>query len=81
MSKISFWKNVFLQKEKVAVDVGQKTELLTHTQSFRFRQIAENRDAPRHAGYHNPLENEHYRLEDAARRGDRATSDSSRYIQ
>lgn len=68
MSNIGFWKNILRPKEKVAVDVGDKTELLTHTQSYRFRQIAENRDAPPQAAYRNPLENEHYCLEDAALR-------------
>lgn len=68
MSKIGFWENIFRYKEKVAVDVGDKTELLTHTQSFRFRQMAENRDAPPQAACSNPLENELYCLEDVASR-------------
>ncbi len=66
MSKIGFWKNIFRYTEKVPVDVGDKTELLTHTQSFRFNQIAENRDASPHAACLNPLEKELYSLDDAA---------------
>ena len=46
MSKFSLWKNVFEHREKVPVKVGGKTELLTNTQSYRFSEISEARDAP-----------------------------------
>ncbi len=64
--KIGTWKKIFRYRDKVSVDVGGKTELLTHTQSFRFSQIAENRDVPSHAARCDPLEDEPYRLQDAA---------------
>ncbi len=66
MSKISLWKSILGHKEKVPVDVGGRTELMTSTQSFRFSQLAGNRDAPAQAAYRNPLEDDRYRLEDAA---------------
>ena len=66
MSKIGLWKNIFGHREKVAVKVGAKTELLTDTQSYRFNEISETRDAPLPAAYHNPLEDTRYTLEDAA---------------
>jgi len=68
MSKIGFWKNIFGHREKVVVDVGDKTELLTHTQSFRFSELAGKRDTPREAAYCNSLEDKRYRLDDAAYR-------------
>ena len=66
MSKIGLWKNIFGYREKVAVEVGGKTELLTNTQSFRFSEINEARDAPSRPSYRNPLEDACYRLKDAA---------------
>lgn len=66
MSKVGLWKNIFGYREKVAVDVGGKTELLTETQSFRFGEIAEQKDARSHPSYRNPLEDTRYKLRDAA---------------
>ncbi len=66
MSKIGLWKNIFGHREKVAVKVGAKTEMLTDTQSFRFSEISETRDAPMRPTYRNPLDNTRYSLEDAA---------------
>lgn len=66
MSKIGFWKNIFGHKEKVVVDVGDKTELLTHTQSFRFSELAGKRDMPPKAAYRNSLDDKRYRLDAAA---------------
>ena len=66
MSKIGLWKNIFGHREKVAVNVGDKTELLTDTQKFRFNEISEARDFPARPVYRNPLEDTRYRLEDAA---------------
>ncbi len=66
MSKIGLWKNIFGHREKVAVKVGDKTEMLTDTQSFRFSEISETRDAPLRPAYQNPLDDTRYRLEDAA---------------
>ncbi|MDJ0793497.1 MAG: hypothetical protein QNI98_04560 [Woeseiaceae bacterium] len=66
MSKIGRWKNIFGHREKVAVKVGAKTELLTDTQSYRFSEISETRDAPMHPAYQNPLNDTRYSLEDAA---------------
>ena len=66
MSKIGLWKSIFGHKEKVAVDVGGKTELMTSTQSFRFSELAGRREAPPQTSYRNPLEDDRYTLEDAA---------------
>ncbi len=66
MSKIGRWKSIFRHREKVAVKVGGKTELLTNTQSFRLNEISEARDAPPRPAYRNPLDDTRYRLEDAA---------------
>jgi hypothetical protein len=66
MSRISMWKNIFGHREKVAVEVDGKIELLTDTQSFRFSEISEMRDISSRQSYRNPLEDTCYRLEDAA---------------
>ena len=66
MSKIGLWKNIFGYKEKVAVSVGGRTELLTQTQSYRFSEISEQTDAPPRPSYCNPLEDARYTLCDAA---------------
>ena len=66
MSRISRWKNILGYREKVAVNIGRKTEMLTHTQSFRFKEIAKGNNAPKLMSYRNPLEDSHYRLADAA---------------
>ncbi len=66
MSRIGRWKNIFGHREKVAVKVGAKTELLTDTQSYRFSEISETRDAPMRPAYQNPLNDTRYSLEDAA---------------
>ena len=66
MSKIGLWKSIFGHREKVAVNIGDKTELLTDTQSYRFNEISEARDAPARPEYRNPLDDTHYRLVDAA---------------
>jgi len=66
VSKIGLWKNIFGHREKVAVDVGGKTELLTETQSYRFSEISEQQDAPPGPSYSNPLEDIRYKLSDAA---------------
>ncbi len=66
MSRIGRWKNIFGHREKVAVKVGAKTELLTDTQSYRFSEISETRDAPTRPAYKNPLNDTRYGLEDAA---------------
>ena len=66
MSKIGRWKNIFGHREKVAVKVGAKTEMLTDTQSFRFSEINQTRDAPLRPAYRNPLEDTRYELDDAA---------------
>ena len=66
MTKIGLWKKILGHREKVAVNVGAKTELLTDTQRFRFNEISETRDAPPRDAYRNPLEEMRYRLEDAA---------------
>lgn len=66
MSKVGLWKNIFGYREKVAVDVGGKTELLTQTQSYRFSEITEQKDAPSRPSYSNPLEDSRYTLSDAA---------------
>lgn len=66
MSKIGRWKDIFGHREKVAVKVGDKTELLTHTQSYRFNEISDTRDTPSQSEYRNPLDDTRYRLGDAA---------------
>lgn len=66
MSKIGRWKNIFGHREKVAVKVGAKTELLTNTQKFRFNEIREVRGAPLRRTYRNPLDDTRYGLDDAA---------------
>lgn len=66
MSKIGLWKNIFGHREKVAVNVGGKTELLTDTQSFRFSELTEQKDVPPRPSYSNPLEDTRYQLRDAA---------------
>jgi len=66
VSKSGLWKTIFGYREKVAVDVGGKTELLTETQSFRFSEIAEQKDAALCPSYSNPLEDTRYKLSDAA---------------
>ncbi len=66
MSKIGRWKSIFGHREKVAVKVGAKTELLTDTQSYRFSEISETRDAPERPVYQNPLNDTRYSLEEAA---------------
>ena len=66
MSKIGLWKNIFGHKEKVAVSVGGRTELLTQTQSYRFSEISEQTDAASRPSYSNPLEDARYTLSDAA---------------
>ncbi len=66
MSTIGRLKNIFGHREKVAVKVGAKTELLTDTQSYRFSEISETRDAPMRSAYQNPLNDTRYSLEDAA---------------
>ena len=66
MSKPGLWKSILGHREKVAVNVGGKTEMLTDTQSFRFEEISGTREAPQPAGYRNPLEETQYSLEDAA---------------
>lgn len=66
MTKVGLWKNIFGYREKVAVDVGGRTELLTETQSYRFSEIAEQKDVPSRASYSNPLEDARLTLRDAA---------------
>ncbi len=66
MSKIGRWKSIFGHREKVAVKVGAKTELLTNTQSYRFNEISETRDAPLRSANSNPLDDARYELHDAA---------------
>ena len=66
MSKIGRWKSIFGHREKVAVKVGGRTELLTNTQSYRFSEISETRDAPLRPAYRNPVDETRYRLTDAA---------------
>lgn len=66
MSKIGLWKNIFGHKEKVAVSVGGRTELLTQTQSYRFSEISQQTDAPSRPSYSNPLEDTRYTVSDAA---------------
>ncbi len=66
--KIGTWKKIFRYREKVPVDVGGKTELLTHTQSFRFSQIADQRETPSRTAFGHLPEDEQYRLGDAALR-------------
>lgn len=66
MSKIGLWNNIFGHKEKVAVSVGGRTELLTQTQSYRFSEIREQKDTPPRPSYSNPLEDARYTLTDAA---------------
>ena len=66
MSKIGLWKSILGHREKVAVKVGAKTEMLTDTQSFRFNEINETRDVSLRSAYRNPLEDSRYEIEDAA---------------
>lgn len=66
MSKIGLWKNIFGHKEKIAVSVGGRTELLTATQSYRFSEISEQKHVPLKPSYKNPLEDARYALSDAA---------------
>jgi hypothetical protein len=66
MVKAGLWKNIFGYREKVAVDVGGKTELLTETQQFRFSEISGQKAAPTRPAYSNPLEDTRYKLSDAA---------------
>lgn len=66
MTKISVWKNIFGHREKVAVEVSGKTELLTNTQSFRFSEISKTRGSSTRPFYRNPLEDACYHLKDAA---------------
>ncbi len=66
MSKIGRWKSILGHREKVAVTVGGKTELLTDTQSFRFNEISETRGAPSRPECQNPLDDTRYSLADAA---------------
>lgn len=66
MSKIGRWKSILGHRERVAVRVGDRTELLTDTQSFRFNEISETRDAPSSPVCRNPLDDPRYNLADAA---------------
>lgn len=66
MSKIDLWKNIFRHRDRVAVNVAGKTELLTDTQSYRFSEISELRASPEQTPFRNPLDDARYRLEDAA---------------
>lgn len=66
MSKIGLWKSVFGHREKVPVNVGDETALLTDTQSYRFNELNESRDSLPHEGYRNPLNDAHLCLKDAA---------------
>ena len=66
MAKIGLWKSIFGHREKVAVNVGGKTELLTNTQSFRFSELSDSESMPSPAAYRNPLEDTQYSLSDAA---------------
>ncbi len=56
MAKASFWKNVFGQKEKVAVEIGDSTEMLTSTQKYRFEELSDRV----------PIVQSRYSLEEAA---------------
>jgi hypothetical protein len=64
MPKIGFWKSVLGPKERVPVKVGSKTELLTHTQSYRFDELSDS-GRLRAPPVVNPLEDARYSLEDA----------------
>jgi len=66
MPKIGFLKSVLGQKDRLPVKVGGKTELMTHTQSFRFNELQDPTSPSRTETYRNPLDEEHYSLEDAA---------------
>ena len=66
MSKVGLWKNIFGHNEKVAVNVGGRTELLTKTQSYRFSEINEKTDSQPQPSYSNPLEDARFSLFDAA---------------
>jgi len=66
VSKTAVWRNIFRHREKVAVRVGGKTELLTDTQSYRFDEISDVRASPDRTTCRNPLEDARYKLADAA---------------
>ena len=66
MARIGFIRGVLGQKEKVSVKVGGKTELMTHTQSFRFNELADSKRESGTPAYHNPLDEARYSLADAA---------------
>ena len=66
MSNIAQWKSIFAQREKVAVEVKGKTEMLTNTQAYRFKEISEERNPDTPADYVNPLDDTQYKLADAA---------------
>lgn len=66
MSGIKYWKSVFGHREKFSVSVGDKTALLTDTQSCRFSELKESRQASPQSDYRNPLDDARLSLEDAA---------------
>ena len=68
MAKIGHWKRILgpTGKQKVLVSVGGKNARMTETQSYRFSELKEQRDAGSPAAIDNPLEESRYRLEDAS---------------
>ena len=68
MLKIARWKKILghSEKQKVLVEVSGKTEVMTDTQSYRFEELTSSRDTEKVAADRNPLDDPHYKLQDAA---------------
>ncbi len=68
MPKISQWRKILghTEKPKVRVQVSGKAEVMTDTQSIRFEELTQKRDAGKPAVARNPLEESTYGLEDAS---------------
>ena len=68
VSRLSQWKKIFglSKKPKVTVQVGEKAEVMTETQAFRFDELAQTGSRATATLSDNPLEQSRYSLQDAA---------------
>ncbi len=68
MARPGGWKKLFGRSKKptVEVQVGDKAEVMTETQAYRFDELAQTGNRSRDAANDNPLEQSRYSLEEAA---------------
>ena len=68
MSKVERWKGIFSKSKpsKKTVRVGDSFEEFTHTQAYRFEQLAQANGKQRQETARNPFDRAHYSLGDAA---------------